>query len=478
MAGGIMKDRISSDPNFEWKWIPPEQEQQEMSSPSQPVKQTSSPTPTGKSTGVQLPSDIEWREITPEQQEQEQDFSFETQSYKEPQQPESWPQTIARNVGSGLLKGVTSIPGTVAGLTNLVQRTLLPEQLVQPSQFTGTEEQYAQKTTKALGLPEDFTKPRNTAEKIGQGAISNLPLAALPTGLGTRLAARLTGSLAASIGSESAKALGAGPFGQIGAGFLGSALAGSNPASLVKKLPGLKNKAYDTADKLSSTIKVDAKPITKALLNLEQPAKDALKGPLYNRYYKQFLHDTDAISSKVKNGKIDLTDVVNFDKDINKMIFGKNVPEKVQEFFRKNVKSDFNKQLQTIAKDHPEWGQSYNAAKNMNTFIEGSKNFRHILDDSQVSSAFRDLTLPLGGWLIGTLVGGDLANLGKIGGGVIYGAKNLAKVYKNQGGYKGLTEIYSNPTTRKLAADMIQGAAENNKAAIISALKEMKKQEV
>lgn len=490
-----MKNNLNpSDPNFEWRWISPEEEQQELqvgqditskSNISEPIEESSEDL-------VELPNNIEWREITPEQQNKEDQFRNAING-NNVQSDESYLGTAGRNIGASLIKGITSLPSAIGSIANLPSNLLssiLPhgqdirqaQRLISPSPVDVLEqsaEPLRKKAEKTLNLPSDYLTPKNSTERIIQGVGENLPASLLPiSGIGkaATLTKRIAGSVGALLGSETAKELGSGPLGQIGGGLVGSLLSGTNPKGLVKRLPGLKQKAYETATNLGKDITVNAKPLTRKLLDIEEIAKDTLSGPLKKKYAQQLINSSSKIIDKSKKtNKFNLNDISDLDKELNLIFFDKNVPDSVRHSFFDKIKPKFEQDIiQNLAKQHPEWGQVYNTGKNLNTFIKGTEAFSHIIKGKDITNAFRDLPVGLGAWVLAGLAGGDISKAIKFGGLVYKSPKYIKDFITDHGGISGLSEIYGNPATNKIMSEMLIGAAENNKGVLLSAIKNLK----
>lgn len=490
----MKKNLMPNDPNFEWRWIEPQVEEQEKSVGKQitsPVEDNSDQPET-----FDFPSDSEWREITPEQQKQEDQYRSaitgkSDQASNGEYLPESRIGMVGRNIGSAFTKGLANFgpaAGTLLNAPRDIVTSLVPhgkelkeaQISLNPSVADVAEASGPAALSKAAEyLPEKFLEERNSAERIFQGVGKNLPTAVFPiTGAGaaTKLTKNLVTSVGSLLGSETAKEFGAGTWGQIGAGVLGSILSGVNPKGVAQQLPDLKEKAYNTARSIGRNAKVALKPFTRKLLDFEELVKDYLSGPLQKKYGQQIVHASSKITERAKKtGSYSLNDVADLDKLMNTIFFDKNTSDVAKNSFFEHIKPEYEKIVQEVAKQHPEWGNAYNTGKNLNTFIKGSKNFEHIFEDKEVSNLFRDIPIEAGTWILSALAGGDIGKGLKFARAIYKGPKYAKNFIINQGLNKSaIKEIAANPATRKVASDMIVAAADNNKGAIITALKSLK----
>jgi len=440
--------------------------------------------------------------IEPQQSQQESQFLAPGQyeivdSQQQEQMPqqqqsqpqESWPQSIGRNLGSGLIKAGSSalgLPRQIADLIGDVQyqgerqlQGASNEDIKKERDFINKEvpklpssEDIQNKTVEKLGLGKDFLRPKNTAEKVIQGTTELLPAALINPGKGLeRVYKALTSAFGSTVGKEVASSVGLGDTGQAIGSILGglgaSSIRGGGTKGIVNKIPQVRENAYDTAEKVGKNVFIDAKPIHNALVALENPSKDNI-GPAYQKYYKMLLHDINTFKNSMNTGgRTSVNNLVSLQKKLNNEIYGKNTPIRVKNAFS-DVANVVRKSLYELESVHPEWGKNFRSAENLTQFIKGSKEFesffrkhRDLRDKfDELPSAIKDVILD-GVVIASGTKGAALKGATKSWN---YGVKK----------YSQYRELMNNPETRKFVGDLWSGIAQDNTALALNAISKLK----
>lgn len=202
-----------------------------------------------------------------EQPEAEKPKAQLLEASQQPQSEESWPGTIGRNIGSGLLKGAQNV-------VDLSRYFYKPEEAAErfgplPERV---KQSYQQPLSKHLGVSEEFMKPRNQFEEIAQGAIAKAPPIAAATlagggGLMELLKSLGIGALGSTV-KTGAKELNLTEWAQSAAELgteIGAGLATGN-------VPTLKSKAkygYTEIKKLPASVQSAAPELYKGIAGTE-----------------------------------------------------------------------------------------------------------------------------------------------------------------------------------------------------------------
>ena len=360
---------------------------------------------------------------------------------------------VVRNIGSAGMGGIS---------------TPFQSQLPSSQQLVGG-------ARKATGYTEPQTSGQRLAYNVGQAIPQTA--AAFLTGGGSAAASAGAAGLGSAVGKTAAEELGLGTAGEIALSLVGGGL-GSNLArggtqtsltnrGIANKIIPLQKKSYLAEKELGKNLSADGSTIKNALGGLEQTAKDSLSGPVYKKYYKQFLHDNNMINKSIdQSGKIPVNKLTELKKQFNDIIYDPSTPVRAKTIYNQ-AKSLLLDELGSIEQQYPAWGKEFRRGENLTTFIKGSEQFKDFfkrhkeLDGllvelpSDIANAIKKMgtprTLPSTLFKIGT------APLG-------VPLKYAAKEAKNT------LEFFRNPATRELIDQLYKGIAEDNVGTVARSL--------
>lgn len=390
------------------------------------------------------------------------------------QRPTNAPEVEKPQTGflGQLLQGGLDIGAMIGGLPGTVQ------------QYTGfnplnpaaigsspTIESLQQGLRKATGYQE----PQSKAQRFGYNLGGNIPGAAasIATGGLSAIAPAALRSIGSALGETTAEELGFGPIGKA-VGSLFGGISGAYGAKLgtrgiANKILPSQKESYSAARKLGEKLHVDGSETVDALSALEEPAKNALAGPLYNRYYKQFLHEVDGLRKSIKDGVLPVNKLTEAKRGLNEIIYDKSTPDRAQKFFV-DARDTLLEGIKKIEIQHPEWGQQWRRGENLTTFIKGTENFKPFLAKHKDILTAMQNSSPEVIDLIGSF--GKMTKPGFI--------KSVGKVV----GYPFMKagqeipksiELARNPATRELLGELWQGVAENSAPIAARSLIELNK---
>lgn len=402
------------------------------------------------------------------------------------QQPQNiYPQEtgILGQLGQGALDlgaALVGAPGSLAtGLFNLVAT---PEQReISRKAFgeTGSPLPTMGSTVKAVRNLTGYTDPQTTSQKFAYNVGSAIPqtAAAFLTGGASSAATAAAAGAGSSAGRTAAQELGLGTAGEIALSLLGGGL-GSNLArggtktaltnrGVVNKIIPLQKKSYLAEKELGKNLSTDGTTIKNALGGLEKEASDALSGPVYSKYFKQFLHDNNMISNSInKTGSIPLNKLTELKKQFNDIIYDKDTPVRAKTIYNK-AKDLLLNELGALEQKYPEWGKEFRRGENLTTFIKGSERFKDFFKQhkeldglltelpAEIGNAIKKMgspnTLPKALFKVGTAP-------------VAVPLKYAAKEAGNT------LELLSNPATRDLLSDLYKGIAQDNVGTVARSL--------
>ena len=216
-----------------------------------------------------------------EQPERAKPTSRLFEAAQQPQSEETWPGAVGRNIGSGLLKGAQNV-------VDLSRYFYRPEEVAE--KFGPLPEHIKQNIKQPLaqkfGVSEEFTKPRNWFEEIGQGTISKAPptVAAVLSG-GGGLPALLKSLGIGALGSTAktvAKEFGQPEWAQSAAELgteIGAGLATGNIPTLTSKA----RQGYGEIKKLPASQQAAVPQINKSIKETEDLLKTEVSGKITDK---------------------------------------------------------------------------------------------------------------------------------------------------------------------------------------------------
>lgn len=358
---------------------------------------------------------------------------------------------------SRVLESALGTPGNIQSLVKGITGLQLGTQLPTSSDI----KEFSEKATKG------YTKPKSEFEEKGGEILSDITAMALPGGTSYSALRNIGIPVAGFLAKEGLEKAGVGETGSNAAKI--ALMMGLDLASAYRSKGhgGAKNYAKELWKEGESNIPKGVSITATELETGLNQLKDKIKKGGSSPSDAKALEKIEEISSKVKNGKIPVDELVAFRKKINELIetqggFDFSTPARVRQQSINNLNQVKDKVIGTLdeyGKINPKFGVPYKQANEAYSVYHASNAASKFL-----KKHFGDyLKSPILNSLFGFGAKAALGTAGAVGGVIPYQ------------GYKLLYRIYKSPTLAKLYGNVLKGALENNVAETAKNLDQLKK---
>lgn len=352
----------------------------------------------------------------------QEDFIFEDpeQPYFNPEMPkeESWGQYLTR-LPIGVASTAAKSLGKTADFFENIQKSLtgfgLPEEQAQAMQEKYKRSPVSEFISEAnieRGLnklfPKKYRDPKNTFfEKTIHRVADDLPWvgAALASGGLSALPMSAARSTGAALGSQSAESAGLGEFAQAVGGLAGSLGAGytknlfkslfsEKTESGIQKLgESIRKEMYSKSEPLSKTITRDATGLEKKLEELMGKATGTASGIEGNTVRKTVFKELENADRIISQGKVNLYDLVEQKKHLNKIIRDLPVNENTKKAYYEQALGAILDVIGEAEREIPEFGKPFRVAEDLTKTISIAKKAANTSKEAMSNSFLKKIPI-------------------------------------------------------------------------------------